>query len=159
MSTRCALMPSRPSSNTAKSPTGPAPTMRTSVLMVSLIMQVSVRPLVFHFLSLIPAKAGIQEHQAKPENLALDPGFRGDKRCVSPARAKTSRNPLLIQCGRTAARPRRICSHATIGNFDQPQEFCHVLLRAAAAGRQGHIGLGVKRLAAAQNRHEVFHGP
>src|ERR1700683_2332953 len=37
MSIRWALMSSRPSSNTAKSPIGPAPTMTTSVLMISLM--------------------------------------------------------------------------------------------------------------------------
>src|SRR5689334_8155120 len=35
MSTTCALMSSRPSSNTAKRPTGPAPTIRASVLITS----------------------------------------------------------------------------------------------------------------------------
>src|SRR3974390_553226 len=37
MSTRCDLMSKRPSSKTANRPTGPAPMMRTSVLIVSLI--------------------------------------------------------------------------------------------------------------------------
>src|SRR5947207_547727 len=37
MSTRCDFMSSRPSSNTAKSPQGPAPMMSTSVLIGSLI--------------------------------------------------------------------------------------------------------------------------
>src|SRR3989304_1784590 len=35
MSTTCALMSTRPSSNTANSPTGPAPTMTASVLIAS----------------------------------------------------------------------------------------------------------------------------
>src|SRR3989304_9847367 len=45
MSTRCALMSSRPSSNTANRPMGPAPMIRTSVLIVSLI-------------DIVPAEAG-----------------------------------------------------------------------------------------------------
>src|SRR5438477_840886 len=44
MSTRCALMSSRPSSNTANSPIGPAPMMSASVLMASL-MPASALPL------------------------------------------------------------------------------------------------------------------
>src|SRR5262249_28960977 len=42
MSTRCALMSSRPSSNTAKRPQGPAPMISASVLMVS-VMRVASR--------------------------------------------------------------------------------------------------------------------
>src|SRR5262245_61533191 len=124
MSTRCALISSRPSSNTAKSPTGPAPTMRTSVLMVSLI----------------------------------DTSLRSSSCLFAQYPRAALLDAFLIQCGGTAAVP-RIRSQSTIGNLDQTQEFRHILLRGAAAGRKGHIGLGVKGLAAAQNGDEVLHRP
>ena len=82
--------------------------------------------------------------------LTAHPRESGDPDKVAPL------NPFLVQCGGTAALP-RIGSNATIGNFDQTQEFRDVLLRGAAAGDKRHIGLGVKRLAAVQNRDEVFH--
>src|SRR5262245_14761019 len=158
MSTRCAFISSRPSSNTAKSPTGPAPTMRTSVLMVSLILYKSPFVLLSLILFRSPRESGGPGPNSPAVPCALDSRLRGYERSVLPARANASRNPFLIQCGGTAAAP-RIRSQSTIGNLDQTQEFHHILLRSAAAGRKGHIGLGVKGLAAAQNGDEVLHRP
>src|SRR5215475_1591503 len=50
MSTRCVFMSSRPSSNTANRPTGPAPMMRASVLIGSVLKR-SI------FIDLFPAKS------------------------------------------------------------------------------------------------------
>src|SRR5262245_38143357 len=70
-------------------------------------------------------------------------------------RATASRNPfLIIQCGGNTAGP---AGDPRIWNFDQTQEFRDILFGGAAAGQKGHVGLGVKRLAAAQNGDEILH--
>src|SRR5262249_23137413 len=118
ISTRCALISSRPSSNTANRPTGPAPMIRTSVLIVSLIT--------------LPGSAG---------SLFFKFPFFGAT--------------AVVRFSGLSCRP---LSYATIGNFDQTQQFRQILLRCAAARRKGNFSLCVERLAAAQDRYQVLHG-